>query len=361
MKVSVIIPVCNAEEYLRQCLDSIVCQTLQDIEIICIDDGSTDNSIAILEEYARKDSRVEVICQPNAGAAAARNNGLLHAQGEYLSILDCDDFFEPDMLEKSYQRAKEADADMVVFRCDLYDDKTGRFRSGDYAIRWDLLPQKDVFSALDVRENAFCLFKGWAWDKLFRRSFVEANQMQFQVQRTTNDLLFVFNGLIRAERITVMNDIFAHYRQSEGTLSVTREKSWMCFYDALMALQEELYKTGLYERFERDFKNYCIHLTLWHLQTLKEPTHTLLSNKLREEWFAQMGVLDHPQEYFYNQEEYLRFRSICEHPADWKPDPPSKKAVPAKKAVKKQKQRGIRYIAGKVVRKLRSLISENKQ
>ena len=354
MKVSVIMPVYNADRHLRQCLDSIVCQTLQDIEIICVDDGSTDNSLEILEEYARQDSRVKIICQENSGAAVARNNGLAYAKGEYLSILDCDDFFEPDMLEKSYLRAKETDADIVAFRCDFYDDNTGLYRACRYSITQELIPEKEVFSALDVAQNVFCLFKGWAWDKLFRRRFVEENGMQFQVQRTTNDLLFVFTGLIRAERIAVMDDVFAHYRQSEGTLSVTREKSWMCFYDALMALREELHKTGLYERFEQDFKNYCIHLTLWHLETLKEPTHTLLYNKLREEWFAQMGVLDHPEAYFYNQKEYRRFRNIYEHPVEWKEENPSK---PAKKPIKKKK-RGIRNIARKVVRKLRSLITK---
>lgn len=319
MKVSVIMPVYNASKYLHQCLDSIVCQTLQDIEIICVDDGSSDNSLEILEEYARKDSRVKIVRQENGGAAAARNNGLTYAKGEYLSILDCDDFFEPDMLEKSYLRAKETDSDIVIFRCDLYDDSKETFYASDYTLRRDLLPEKDVFSALDVEKDIFCLCKGWAWDKLFRRSFVEENHMQFQVQRSTNDLLFVFTGLLRAERIATMDNVFAHYRQSEGTLSVTREKSWMCFYNALMALREELYRSGLYERFEQDFKNYCIHLTLWHLYTLKEPTHTLLYNKLRNEWFAEMGILEHPAEYFYSKYEYRCFRNIYEHSIDyWK-------------------------------------------
>ena len=359
MKVSVVMPVYNADRHLRQCLDSVVCQTLQDIEIICIDDGSTDNSLEILEEYARKDRRIRIIRQSNMGAAAARNNGLQHAKGEYLSILDCDDFFEPDMLEKSYLRAKETDSDIVVFRCDLYDDRTGHYRSGNYALRRDLLPEKDVFSARDVQKNVFCLCMGWAWDKLFRRRFVEEHGMQFQLQRTTNDLLFVFTGLIRAERIAVMDDVFAHYRQSEGTLSVTREKSWMCFYDALMALREELHKAGLYERFEQDFKNYCIHLTLWQLKTLKEPTYTLLYNKLREEWFAQMGVLDHPETYFYNPAEYQQFRNICKHPVGWKEETPNTKTVvkaeSTKKPVGKSKKRSIRDTIGKAIHKLRSL------
>ena len=98
-KVSVILPVYNAGKYLHQCMDSIVNQTLKDIEIICVDDGSSDNSLEILRQYAEKDERVKVIAQANGGAGAARNNGLRAATGEYLSFLDSDDFFELDMLE----------------------------------------------------------------------------------------------------------------------------------------------------------------------------------------------------------------------------------------------------------------------
>ena len=98
-KVSVIVPVYNAQSHLRQCLDSIMGQTLREIEILCVDDGSTDGSAQILEEYKGCDPRLHVIMQENIGAGAARNRGLAEASGEYLSFLDADDFFEPDMLE----------------------------------------------------------------------------------------------------------------------------------------------------------------------------------------------------------------------------------------------------------------------
>ena len=101
-KVSVIIPVYNAAEFLGQGLDSLLNQTLHDIEIICVNDGSSDKSLEILKEYEKKDSRIKVIDQENQGAGAARNNGMAIAQGEYLSFLDADDFFEKNMLEESY-------------------------------------------------------------------------------------------------------------------------------------------------------------------------------------------------------------------------------------------------------------------
>lgn len=113
--VSVIVPVYNAEKYLPQCIDSIVNQTIGDIEVLLINDGSSDSSGEILAQYASKDERIKVIEQPNKGAGAARNIGLAMAEGKYLSFLDSDDFFEPNMLELALAKASEDDADIVAF------------------------------------------------------------------------------------------------------------------------------------------------------------------------------------------------------------------------------------------------------
>ena len=133
-KVSVIIPVYNVEPYLKQCMDSVVGQTLKDIEIICVDDGSTDGSLDILKEYATEDSRIQIIEQKNAGAGAARNNGMRHATGKYLSFLDSDDFFEPRMLEKAYDLAEKDQADFVAYKSDQYHTEKKQFVSADWVI-----------------------------------------------------------------------------------------------------------------------------------------------------------------------------------------------------------------------------------
>ena len=116
VKVSVIIPVYNAQQYLKQCLDSICQQTLHEIEIICIDDGSTDDSLRILQEYTKKESRLQILTQKNQGAGAARNCGLRAAKGLYLSFLDADDFFEPNMLEEALNEIETYKADFICFR-----------------------------------------------------------------------------------------------------------------------------------------------------------------------------------------------------------------------------------------------------
>ena len=134
VKVSVIIPVYNVEPYLKQCMDSVVGQTLKDIEIICVDDGSTDGSLDILREYAAEDNRIQIIEQKNAGAGAARNNGMRHATGKYLSFLDSDDFFEPRMLEKAYDLAEKDQADFVAYKSDQYHTEKKQFVSADWVI-----------------------------------------------------------------------------------------------------------------------------------------------------------------------------------------------------------------------------------
>lgn len=310
IKVSVIIPVYNSEKYIGACLDSVINQTLQDIEIICVNDGSTDRTAEILQLYCEKDSRIKIIEQENAGAGAARNNGLKNSSGEYLSFLDADDFFENDMLEKAYNSAKKNDLDIVVFECDLYADSEHKYRPCYYSIHTKLLPKHQPFSGVDIERDVFKVFVGWAWDKLFKASFIKENNLFFQEQRTTNDMLFVFSAIVKAKKIQIVNNVLAHHRREEGSLSVTREKSWMCFYFALNALKKQLIEWGLFARFEQDYINYCVHFSLWNLNSLAEPTHSMLKNKLKDEWYDEWGVSEHDESYFYNKYEYGEFRKI---------------------------------------------------
>ena len=119
VKVSVVMPVYNVENYIEECLDSLISQTLKEIEIICVDDGSTDGTLNLLYKYEKSDTRVKVIQQQNQYAGVARNNGMKHAVGEYILFLDSDDFFERTMLEKMYNEAKRTEADLVLWRSDF--------------------------------------------------------------------------------------------------------------------------------------------------------------------------------------------------------------------------------------------------
>lgn len=311
LDVSVIIPVYNAESHLAECLRSVCGQTLRNIEIICVNDGSSDGSLQILNEFAQNDSRLTVITQENAGAGAARNHGMRKARGKYLSFLDADDFFEPEMLEKAFCKAESDSADIVVFKADFYDDKRQSYYPCNYSLREKMLPPQRPFSGTDVERDIFEVIVGWAWDKLFLAEFIRENGILFQEQRTSNDLMFVFSSFAKAERITTVSKVLAHQRrQAAGTLSVTREKSWMNFYSALISLREHLVAWDLYERFEQDYINYALQFSLWNLNTLKEPVKEMLYYQLKNAWFDELGVSSYPKEKFYYHLEYTQFAVI---------------------------------------------------
>ncbi len=309
--VSVIIPVYNIEKFLSACLDSVCSQTLKDIEIICVDDGSTDSSLAILHRYKKQDERVIVLTQQNQGAGAARNYGLSIAKGEYLAFLDSDDFFEPDLLEKLYREAKKTQAEIVVCRADRYDNGTAEYMKIPWSIKEHLLPDFKPFSSKDIKKNFFEAFVWWPWDKLYKKSYIDSLGIQYQQLRTTNDLFFVCAAVLMAPNISYINDVLVHQRVSlKSSLSVTREKSWDNFYKALIALRDYLKKQGLYERFEQDFINYCLNFSFWHLETIHGEGYFLLYNALKEKWFDDLGILKHQKEYFYQAHNYENALSI---------------------------------------------------
>ncbi|MBQ8834513.1 MAG: glycosyltransferase family 2 protein [Oscillospiraceae bacterium] len=310
-KVSVIIPVYNAEKYLEKCVRSVMDQTLRDIEIICVDDGSPDNSLEVLKKLRAEDDRVKIISQPNGGAGAARNNGLRNASGEYLSFLDADDFFEPNMLEEAVNAADKYRADFVVFNSDQYHMDKDAFVAVPWVLRTMDIPPYMPFNYRQLTDNVFKTFVGWAWDKLYRRSFVMEHDIWYQEQRTTNDMLFVFTALVTAKRIAIVNKVLAHQRRGGSeSLSVTREKSWYCFYDALTALRKRLEDEDIFWELEKDYINYALHFCLWNMNTLAEPTHQLLQDKLTGEWFEALGIKGKPESYFYNRGEYAQYKKL---------------------------------------------------
>lgn len=317
VKVSVILPVYNSQRYLRDCLDSLLKQSLREIEIICINDGSKDGSPEILKEYKAKDNRIKVINQENMGAGAARNKGLDMAIGEYLLFLDADDFFERDMLKLTYEKAKKENADICLFESYSYDNITKTKEINTNAIKKKFLPDKNVFNRNDIDSNIFKDIRGWAWDKLYKRSFVLNYNLRFQEIRTTNDMYFVFVSLLKANRITLLEKALYNQRINVSTsLSNTRELSWECFYHALMKVKEELINMNIYERYERQFVNYALLSCLWNFETLREPLAHSLFEKLRNGWFESLGIANREREYFENKNDYNQMMEIMNIPLD---------------------------------------------
>ena len=212
-KVSVIIPVYNAEKYLRECLESVVNQTLKEIEIICVDDGSTDGSLAILHEYAAKDRRVRILTQKNQYAGIARNHGMKIAQGEYFAFWDSDDLFELNALEEMYRHAIKTEADICLCGSDRFDTVSMQRES----MPW-MLNLKDVkqepFCARDVN-SIFQVTAPAPWSKLFSAAFIRLHDLHFQDTVRINDMYFVYSALALAEKIVYIDKAFIHYRSGQ--------------------------------------------------------------------------------------------------------------------------------------------------
>lgn len=265
MKISVIIPVYNVERYLAQCLESIICQSHKNLEIIIIDDGSPDNSSTIYEKYAANDSRIKIIKQKNAGVSNARNTGLSTATGEYIHIIDSDDYlFSLDYYEKMIDAAIKTDADLVAsgWIFERYPRHTLNY--SHLSVHTSLI---DKLSATN------CLFHGYVWRYLFRRKFIEQNNLYFESGVDIfEDMPVVLNSVKLANKIITVPNVMYFYRNNDsGRLSKPKnQKSDDAKYKKMMeTLKDFAVKNGCDTLF--DYKSTCIlkYKTLFNIHLLK--------------------------------------------------------------------------------------------
>ena len=219
-KVSVIIPVYNVEKYLRQCMDSVVNQTLSDIEIICVNDCSPDNSLSILQEYADKDKRIKVIDLPqNGGLGHARNVVLDITTGDYIMYLDSDDWLELNACEIAYNHISKNKNDFVFFNYNNYSDDTKEIQYNDK--RFESLASQPNLSDINPAEIDKSFFSPvTAWSKIYNREFLLINKMKFYEERKTyEDKFFYTRALNCANSISFINKPLYNYRKREGSIT----------------------------------------------------------------------------------------------------------------------------------------------
>ena len=308
MKLSVIVPVYRAEETLRQCVDSLLAQTYTNFELICVDDGSTDSSGRLLDEYAQKDARIKVIHQENQTAGAARNNGMAHATGNYLLFLDPDDFFEPFMLEKALEKIKENDSDICLFNVYRYDDRTGRRTSNvpDYIRKH--IPPLSVFSRKDVPDRIFNMTTGAPWNKLYRTDFVRRHGLRFPVIKNTEDFYFVALSMALAEKITTLDTPLLHYRINVGSsLQATRSRYPVEFEKSFTGVKDRLVELGIYEEVKKSFANRALDSCIYNLESVKgADAFAECYDLIRKELLERYDILGHDPGYFYSARSYWK-------------------------------------------------------
>jgi len=318
-KVSVIIAVYNTGKYLRQCLDCIVNQTLRNIEIICVNDGSTDNSLDILNEYAARDERVKVVSKENEGlgGAPARNLGLTMAQGEYVSVLDSDDDFELDMLEKMARKAEETSADIVVCGGMEHDNRNGHKIKVQSILNEKVIPEKAIFSYKDCPNNIYQLTQGMAWNKLFRRAFLDKHNLRFQRIKYTDDAYFVFAYMVLAEKIAIVNEPLTCYHTFTGSsqtdgLAAYPESAYLPYVE----LKKSLIDWGIYETVKQSFVNCAATFIRYFYDKISVfEVYEFLHNKLQNEIFSVLDINKQPKDFFYDVRLYQWINQVNENSA----------------------------------------------
>lgn len=262
-KLSIIIPVYNVYKYISQCLDSILNQNFSDFEIICVNDGSTDESLSVLQEYKNRDERIIIIDKKNEGSGIARNCGINIARGEYLFFVDGDDWLEANSLEKMVSKAAELQTDILIFGGLSYYESKGK--SGGYSA--DKLPKKyfnKVFSAKNIKKEIF-KFPSTAWTKLYKKDFLTKNNIKFQDLKAGQDQLPFFHSMITADRIAILPENLYCYRKNRcGAVTAAKKKKNFSPIYVFYTIEKLLINLGMMEDYKEIFVDkYFSKATSW--------------------------------------------------------------------------------------------------
>ena len=248
-KISVVIPVYNSEKYLEKCLDSLLNQTLNDIEIVLVNDGSRDNSQQIIDRYREKyPDIIKSYTQENSGQASARNRGLEYAGGEFISFIDSDDYMELDAYERAYTKAKETDSDIVCFG--FYEIKNGKKEQRNYTFLYE-----------DENDVRYVLNEASPWNKLIKRSLIEENSIRFNENRIYEDLELIPQLALYTDKICFMEDRLYNYVIHED--STMRQKVYnpklASIYIVMETLKEKFSDTKYKDELEYLYIEHFLH------------------------------------------------------------------------------------------------------
>ena len=253
IKVSVVIPIFNAEKYLEQCIRSVMEQTLKDIEIILIDDGSTDGSAEICNKFVSEDKRIIYYYKENEGLAAARQDGIERASGKYVGFVDSDDWVEPDMFEKMYIAGKSNDSDVVLCNAFKYSEEKVSFNicGGAYnrnQIENEVLPKS--FITIDER-GARSNIRWSNCIRIYKKATIDNNFISFDRRfRRSQDLPFTLDMMLEAENFYYVDEFLYHNRQDAGSLSRGYTKNmWKLVKPLIIHIKDSVSKYPKYEKY----------------------------------------------------------------------------------------------------------------
>lgn len=277
--LSIIVPVYNTEKYLDQCLSSIVHQSISNIEIICINDGSTDSSPAILEKYSENDERIRIINKKNSGYGAAINIGIDTATGKYIGIVESDDFVDEKMFETLVTLAEQKNLDIARSEFYYYDDLT----KIDIKSNMFFSPHNCV---VKPRKTKMVFYQQPSiWANIYKRKFLNNNKIRCLETpgASYQDTSFAFKTYYCAKRYEMIDDAFIHYRQSKNSSTSSNDDKIYCICDEFLEIERFLKSKHKFKKESGMFMHLKINAYKWNYERLKEPYNAMFLKKWREE------------------------------------------------------------------------------
>ena len=283
--ISVIMPVYNAEKYLKEAVDSILNQTLSDLELICVDDGSTDSSLEILNEYSLKDSRVRVFTQKHGGGGAARNFALTKCLGKYLYCMDADDILDLNALNELYEICEDKHLDFVIFQATCYYNETGEYRSENYHMMNELADYVGgyVFDMQDLTEDLVFKISVTPWPKLYNLDFVLKTHSQFAENLIFHDNVFFWKVFFSADRIYFYKkSLYTHRIHSESSTGSRDER----FADIIEITNQVILlfiENGYWDEFKNQLSNRKIGIPFFRYDMVQDEYKEQFYDKMKKD------------------------------------------------------------------------------
>lgn len=310
-KISIIVPIYNVEKYLRECLDSIINQTLKDIEIICVNDGSTDSSLDIIKEYAEKDSRVLYIDKQNSGYGASMNMGLDKATGEYIGIVESDDFVNKEMFENLYSIAKNNDCDIV--KGDFYH----YFTEGDKNKKIFAIPEQISNKVISAKTHPEIMeIYPSIWSAIYKNSFIKSNNIRFLETpgASYQDMGFTFKTFALANKVYLTTTPYVHYRQDNSNSSVNSKSKVFVLCEEYEEIKKFIQSHPEIQDFA--WEEMCIDQFVgyrWNTERISEEFRLDFIKKFSEEFnmHKQNGLL---KDAFFGKVKKSEFNTLIESP-----------------------------------------------
>lgn len=273
-KFSIIIPVYNVEKYLVECLESIVNQSFKNFEVICVNDGSIDNSLDILQKYAENDKRFKILNQENQGQGVARNNALNIANGEYILFVDPDDFIELNMLEVLNEKLNVQNVDIAIFDYQIFGKniKTNIVRFMD-EMKNNLKLNIDnnfIFNWQELVKDNFSSIPMIVWNKVYSNKFIQENHIRFAPNKHAEDHIFSISATLLADKISYIKKTLYHYRNVSGSAVNKVSESNFCIFENIKILEKFLKQNDLFEKYKNNYRTYVVDVLVWHYPNIPE-------------------------------------------------------------------------------------------